>query len=155
MALPGNVGRREHAHHARCRRGPAGVHGEHPGPRVVRKAQGAVQHARHAQVVHERPPPHGPFVCPVAGRRSPHAGTVFKMRFLFPAQHGGGFQHGVHDLDVAGAAAQVGAHRTDHLLPGGLRGLLQQQFGAHEKARRAESALHGARGRVGSSQDAA
>src|ERR1700758_2955927 len=58
-----------------------------------------------------------------------------------PPQLGGRPQHRLHDVLVAGAAAEVAGQRPADVLLGGVRVLVQQGLGRHHHAGRAEPAL--------------
>jgi hypothetical protein len=61
------------------------------------------------------------------------------------AQEPAGQLHGVDDLHVAGAAAEVAAQRALDLVPSGVRVRGQELLGGHDHPGDAEAALHGAR----------
>lgn len=63
---------------------------------------------------------------------------------LFPAHHGGGLHHGVHDGLVSGTAADVAVPGKPFpdLFPRRIRIAHQKPFGRHDEPRRTEAALH-------------
>src|SRR5207247_3532227 len=71
VVLPGNVLRRGHRDDARVRFGLRGVDPDHPGPGVIREADGAVQHLGHLHVVDVRLVAQRELVAAVPGRAGP------------------------------------------------------------------------------------
>ena len=116
--------------------------GEDAGARVFAEDQGPMRHAGRFHVVDEGARPDGALVAAVLGPARAEAGAGVRFRGLPFPQQGGGVENGVHDFDVARAAAQMGTHSLDDLLPRRIPVALQQHLGAHEETGRAEAALH-------------
>ena len=141
--VAGHVGRGEHPHHAGGGGGPAGVDGDHVGPGVVGQADRSVQQARDLHVVDEELVAQGEFAGLVAGRPGPDAPDGLQRRPGQPVGPGGQHLHRVEDLEVAGAAAQVGPQVAGGLLPGEVGAVpVDQGLGPHDDAGDAEPALH-------------
>ena len=78
--------------------------------------------------------------CDVTASRSPRA-RLSRSAGLGPAHLVGGPQHGLHDVLVAGAAAQVARERPPDLVLGRVRVLVEEGLGGQHHPGRAEAAL--------------
>ena len=144
--LAGDVGGGEHGDDAVGGGGAGGVDGDDVGAGVGGEVQGGVEHPGHAEVVD---------VAAVAERQL--LGLVLGAGLTDAAAEGdlerlalGDRLDGVEDLDVAGAAAQVGAEMRRHGVPVEVGALLVDlRLGAHHDAGDAEAALQPATGGEG------
>ena len=87
-----------------------------------------------------------------SGHRLSHVAWAGLLHPRWPAaaaQYRGRFLHRLHDLAVAGAAAQVAGYPHPDLGLCGRRVLIQDRLGGQQHARRAETALHRAPGEEG------
>jgi transposase len=99
-AVAGHVGGDQDGGHAGVCRGPAGVHRDDPGSRVVTEAQRHVQHARHGRVVDVRLVPECQLPALIAARPGAHPAAAVAVREWNALPGRGGEQHPVDDLDI-------------------------------------------------------
>ena len=143
---PGDVCRRQHPVDSVDRLGRRGVDPDHVSPGVVGQPQCRVKEIVRKQVVDVVAVAEGQLV----GLHLGHAGADPALGQRHRHLAGGQGLHGVEDLHVAGAPAQVGPHMAGrvvppkHLAPVGR--LVQQRLGPHEDARDAKAALQRAVG---------
>ena len=136
--LTGDVGRGQHTVDAVDGLGGRGVDSDHVGPGVVGQAEGGVQQAVGRHVVDERAVAEAQLGGLDLHPAGPDATQGQGHRYLARGQR----PHGVQDLHVAGAPAEVGAQVPGRIVAGqGLALPVHQRLGAQEDARRAESAL--------------
>ena len=142
--LAGHVGRRDDGAHSGERRGFRRVDAHHPGPRVRGEDERAVQEALALHVGHVGLLAEGLAESAVAGERLPDA-TVFEQRRHLAATPGFRHQlHGLDDLRVAGAAAEVPVDRAGDLVTARVRLPVEEVLGPERDPRDAEAALDAA-----------
>ena len=116
------------------------------GPGVVGEVQGCVEESGRPQVVDERPVSQAQLGGLVLDAAAADTATGHSHRHLVPGQR----LDGVEDLDVAGAAAEVGAEVAGDIVTcEGTALPVDLRLGPHQDARRAEPALEGAVGGEG------
>ena len=145
LVLPGNVCCGEHAHHARQGFGLLGVDGVDDGAGIGRADGGGIDHAVQIDVVGVLAVAQDlfPHVQPVDGLAQRPVGI--QGRDFALALELCGQTHGLDDLHIAGAAADVVLDGGGALFLGGIVVDIQKRLGAHDHARDAEAALHRAR----------
>ena len=144
--VAGNVGAGEYGHHARLGLCPAGVDGYHVGPGMLGQMHRAVEHSRRGHVVDVELVAHCQLGGLVAGGAGSHAPDDLDRGAVGSGQPvGAGGQHvdRVEDLQIARAAAQVGAEMAGGLLAGEAGALVVDQgLDPHHYPRGAEATLH-------------
>ena len=142
--LAGHVCRRDDDAHPGKRRGLRRVDAHDPGPRVRGEDEGAVQEALALHVGHVGLLAEGLAESAVAGERLPDAAIVDRRRHLAAAPGLCHQLHGLDDLRVAGAAAEVPVDRPGDLLTARVRLPVEQVLGAERDPGDAEAALDAA-----------
>ena len=146
-ALAGDVRGRDDRDDARVRSRARGVDAPHPGARVRRQQDGAVQQGRPRHVVDVQPIAHDELGRLIPHERRADAARVRPRRHRLAAPGSGHQLDGVDDLDVAGAPAKVDVDGARDFRAGG-RGIAFDEVNRSERdARNAEAALHGGGGR--------
>ena len=111
MRLPGTSAAVTHRHDARRRQGPRDVDALHDGARMVGEAQRTVEHAGHDVVGHVLLEPEHLLTPAVAGSAGADAVAGLQHRPWTTLAGGRDLLDGVHDGEVAGAAAEVPGQR--------------------------------------------
>ena len=139
-----DVGPGDHRRHAGLGLGPAGVDRDHVCPGVGGQVHRTVEHPRRGHVVDVELVAQRQLSRLVAGGAGSHSlGDLHRGGADHSVGAGGQHLHRVEDLEVPGAAAQVGAEMAGRLLAGEVGAVaLDQRLDPHDDPRRAEAALH-------------
>ena len=111
VALAGHVRRRQHGHHAGRGEGPRDVDALHDGARMIGEAQRTVEHAGHDVIGHVLLETEHLLAPAVARGASADAVTDLQRRPRTTLAGGRDLLDGIHDGEVAGAAAEVPGQR--------------------------------------------